>query len=142
MTNFDGNNAEQLENATLNWIKAVKSAMDSAIPKSSYQYLYQLKTTPEIKNLETQFKNLNQYATLYGWTHQSYRDYLRIKTELRERCKEAYNKNWEDKINQICESSKNSKQFWNKIKVLKGKKTIYTNYMKDKDGNKYYSDKE
>ena len=65
-----------------------------------------------------------------------------MKTELRERCKEAYSKNWEDKINKISENSKNSKQFWNKIKILKGKKTIYTNYMKDTEGKKYFSDKE
>ncbi len=33
-------------------------------------------------------------------------------------------------------------QFWNKIKTLKGKKTIYTNYMKGNEGNKYYSAQE
>ncbi len=38
--------------------------------------------------------------------------------------------------------SKNTKEFWNKINVLKGKNIIHTNYMKDKDGNKYYTDKE
>ncbi len=41
--NLDGNNEEQLENATMNWIKVVKSAMDTAIPKSTYQFIYQLK---------------------------------------------------------------------------------------------------
>ena len=90
--NFEGSNVKQLENATLSWIKIVKSAMDTAIPKSTHQYIYQLKTTPEIRDLETQFKNLKQYSTLYGWTQQTYREYLRIKTELREICKAAYNK--------------------------------------------------
>ncbi len=43
----------------------------------------------------------------------------------------------------ISENSKNSKQFWNMIKMLKGKKkTNYTNYMKDSEGKKYFSDKE
>ncbi len=138
--NFEGSNVKQLENATMSWIKIVKSAMDAAIPKSTHQYIYQLKTTPEIRDLETQFKNLKRYSTLYGWTQQTYREYLRIKVELRERCKAAYNKNWEDKINHISENSKNSKQFWNKINVLKGKMTVHTNYMKDVEGNKYFSD--
>ncbi len=67
--------------------------MDIAIPKSSYQHIYQLKSRPEIKDLETQFKNLQQFATHFRWTPVTYREYLRIKTELREKCKEAYNKN-------------------------------------------------
>ncbi len=142
ISNLEGSNVEQLEAATKDWIKIVKSAMDIAIPKSSYQHIYQLKTTPEIKNLETQFKYLKEFATHFGWTPATYREYLRIKTELREKCKEAYNKNWEEKINDISINCKNSKQFWNKIKILKGKKTTYTNYMKDSEGRKYYSDKE
>ncbi len=73
---------------------------------------------------------------------QSYREYQRIKTELKERCKEAYNKNWEDKISYISENSKNSNDFWNQIKILKGKNTTHVNYMKDQDGNNYNTDKE
>ncbi len=72
--------------------------MDTAIPKSTHKYIYQLKTTPEIRDLETQFKNLKQYSTLNGWTQQIYREYIRLKTALRESCKAAYDKNWEDKI--------------------------------------------
>ncbi len=142
ITNFDENNVEQLEESTKDWIKSVKSAMDIAIPKSSYQHIYQLKSTPEIKDLETQFKNLKQFATHFGWTPVTYRKYFRIRTERREKCKEAYNKNWEDKISNISINCKNSKHFWNKIKILKGKKSTYTNYMKDTEGKKYYSNKE
>ncbi len=59
---MDGSAVQQLENATLNGIKVVKNAMDTAIPKSTHQYIYQLKTTPEIRNLEIQLKNLRQFA--------------------------------------------------------------------------------
>ncbi len=142
VTNFDGCNSEQLENATLSWIKAVKTSMNAAIPTSTHKITYQLNRTQEIKDLETQFKNLKEFADYFGWTMQTYREYQRIKTELRERCKQAYNKSWEDKINEVSINSKNSKQFWNKIKVLKGKQTTHTNYMKDTEGKKYYSDKE
>ncbi len=38
--------------------------------------------------------------------------------------------------------SKNSKEFWNKFKVLKEKNIIHTKYMKDSEGNKYYTDKQ
>ncbi len=85
---------------------------------------------------------MKEFIEFFGWTLQTYREYSKRKTELRELCKESYNKNWEDKINYIPENTINSKQLWDKIKLLKGKKTIYTNYMKDKDGNKYFTDKE
>ncbi len=61
---------------------------------------------------------------------------------MREKCKEAFIKNWENEINFISDNSKNSKEFWRKIKLLKGKKAVHTNYMKDNDGNKHFSDRE
>ncbi len=142
VTNLESSTTEQIENATLNWIQTIKNAMELAIPKSNYQYTYQLKITEDIRNLEAQYRNLKTNAEVFGWTIDSYREQQRIKTELRERCKEAYDKNWEDKIKDISENSKNSKDFWNKIKTLKGKNTTQTNYLKDEEGNKYYSDKE
>lgn len=142
VTNLENSTTEQIENVTINWIQTIKNAMEVAIPKANYQYTYQLKITEEIKNLETQYKNLRAYAENFGWTIDTYREQHRIKTDLRERCKEAYDKNWEDKIKDISENSKNSKDFWNKIKTLKGKNTTQTNYLKDEEGNKYYSDKE
>lgn len=136
VTKLDGNTVEEIESALTSWTNLIKNAMDSAIPKSSFQYTYQLKITDEIKDLENQFKMLREFADHFGWTNQSHSEYMRIKRELREACKESYNKNWEDKINQISENSKNSKQFWSKIKLLKGKNSTYANYMKDTEGKK------
>ncbi len=116
--------------------------MNTAIPKTTHQVTHQLKTTPEIRYLENQYQTLTEFAKYFGWTFQIYREYQRIKTELRDRCKEAYNKNWEDKINDISENRKNSKQIWSKMKILKGKATSHTNYMKHNEGNKYFTDKE
>ena len=142
VSDLEGDTPEQIEVATSTWIKAVKNAMDVAIPKSNYQCIYQLKTTPEVKHLENQYKIIREFASHFGWTLQTYRECQRIKLELRERYKEAHNKNWEEKINYISENSKNSKEFWNKIKILKSKTTTHTNYMKDDDGKKYFTDKE
>ncbi len=71
MKNLDNKSVEQLENEIMNWIKVVKNAMDATIPKSTYKFTYQLKTTPEIRNLETQFKNLKESAEFFGWTLQT-----------------------------------------------------------------------
>ncbi len=142
LENLDDLNPIQLEDATERWINVVKNAMNAAIPKSTHQFTYQLKITPEIRNLETQFKVLKEFADFFGWTQRSFSEYIRIRNELRERCKESYNKNWEEKITHISENSKTSKQFWSKIKVLKGKQMYNINYMKDNEGNKYFSDQE
>ncbi len=75
--------------------------MNTAIPKTTRQYTYQLKTTPEIRDLENKYQTLTEFAKYFGWILQTYREYQRIKSVLRDRCKEAYNKNWEDKINYI-----------------------------------------
>ena len=102
--------------------------MDRTIPKSSYKFIYQLKITPEIRQLENQFKLLQQNAAIHGWSYEHYREYIRIRNELKETCKENYNKNWEDKITELMNQSKNSKEFWKKFRVLKGKKH-YTNQL-------------
>lgn len=52
---------------------------------------------------------------------QTYKIHLRIKNELCQRCIEKYIKNWDDEIKETSEKSKNSKQIWSKIPILKGK---------------------
>ena len=120
----------------------IKEAMEKYIPKSEHKFIYQLRKSPEIQLLESSFKRLKQNAEIHGWTWDNYNEYQRIRQELRIKCKDAWNQNWEDNINSIISISKNSKAFWNKIKVCKGKNLIHTNYLKDSDGNKYYLDKE
>ncbi len=132
---------ERLEAELNKWMKTVKNAMYIAIPKSNLKRICQLNITEEIKNLEREFKILRQTATKFGWTNNNHREYLRIRTELREKCKEAHNRNWEVEIIKITDCSKNTKEFWNKIKAMKGKNVTYINHMVDTDGRKYYTDK-
>ncbi len=61
-------------------------------------------------------------AITNGWTNAHYREYTRIRLELRERCKENYNKNWENQVKELISYSKDSKEFWYKLDILKGKK--------------------
>lgn len=65
-----------------------------------------------------------------------------MRNELRIKCKEAQNKNWEEKIKHVIDYSKDSKDFWRRINILKGSNTTHTNYMKDMEANKHYSDQE
>ena len=124
------------------YIYVEKQAMGKAIPKSRHKYVYQLKMTPEIQNLENQFEIVQQNAATNGWTYNNYREYVRIRHELKDKCKERYIKNWENKIGDFANYNKNSKDFWSKFKILKGKNVTHTNSMKDPEGNKYYTDKE
>ncbi len=83
VTNLEDKTLEETENALVTWTKVVKNVMGAAIPKSNHQYVYQLKTTSEIRALEIQHKTLSEFATHFGWTTQTYREFHRIKTELR-----------------------------------------------------------
>ena len=142
ISNLNNRNTEVLEEEIEKWIKSVKKAMDIAIPKSNIKRIVQLNITEEIMNLERQFKVHKQAAITNGWTNDNYREYIKIRTELREKCKEAQIKSWEEKIKNIIDYTKDTKEFWRKIKTLKGNDVIYTNYIKDSEGRKYYTDKE
>ncbi len=108
----------------------VKETMEKYIPKREHKFVYELRTTPEVQLLEFSYKRLKQNADNYGWTWDNFNEYLRIRQELRIKCKEAWNQNWEDNINNIIHTSKDSKAFWNKINLCKGKNLIHTNYLR------------
>lgn len=61
--------------------------MDKAIPKSSYKVTHQLTITPEIRQLENQFKLLQHNARINGWSYEHYREETRIIHELKEVCR-------------------------------------------------------
>lgn len=116
-----------------------KKGYGSKNTKKGHQYVYQLKTIQEI-HLENQFKILKQHAINNGWTNAHFREYTRIRQELREKWKEKCNKNWKENIikaakikSELVKHSKNSKDFWNTFNLLKG--TIG----KILDGNKCYT---
>ncbi len=132
----------QLEQEMNTWMNNIKEAMDRAIPKSSYKISYQMKPNAEIKRLEYQYNLLQKRALTQGWTLQNYSAYIKIRTELRESCKKACNKEWEGKIKEIISNHKNTKTFWSKINRLRGKNITHTNYLEDDDGGKYYTDQE
>ena len=109
--NLQNSTKEQLEHETKKWLNIVRQAMDIAIPKTTYKPIYQIHTTPEIKQLERLYAILKNNAEKNGWNRNNYREYIRIRHKLKEKCKAEYNKNWEDKITNIINTSKDTKVF-------------------------------
>ncbi len=144
MTIKDLNNCtkQQLEQEANTWLDTVKNAMNTAIPKSIFKPVYQIKITLKIKQLERAYNIPRNIAERDGWTYNNYREHQRIRNELKEKCMQASNKNCEEKISNIIEKSKDTKAFWNQISLLKGQTNKYTNYLEDKDGQRYYTNKE
>ncbi len=118
-------------------VKTIKYAMDMASPKTNKKHVYQLKSTPEIRELEERFRIIIISIWNKIWLDENFREYINIRQELKEKCKENYNKKWDEEIKTIVDSSRNSRTFWNKINKLKGRNMIYTDYLKDSEGNKY-----
>ncbi len=48
---LDNYNNHDIKNEVKSWMNTTKEAMDIYIPKGEHKYLYQLKTTPELKHL-------------------------------------------------------------------------------------------
>ncbi len=116
--------------------------MGMSTSKTNYKPIYQTITTTEMKNLERTYNTFRNNADKNGWTMQSYKEYLRIRQGLKDKCKEACDINFENKINNIIDITKDTKEFWNKIKLLKGQRTKHTNYLEEKAGNRYHTNKE
>ncbi len=133
---------EQIEEEINKWLDNVKDAMNKSIPKSSFKKIYQTRITPQIRALETAFNQLNSNAHTNGWNINNYREYVRIRQELRDECKREYNRRWEDSIDNTIQLSKDTKAFWSRIKQLQGSNTKHTNYLEDTNGHKYYTDED
>ncbi len=85
---------------------------------------------------------LSTVAHIQGWTLANYREHVRIRQELKEKCKEASREAWENKLLEIIDSTKDTKCFWKKVNRLRGKDITHCNYLTDDQGNKYFTDKE
>ncbi len=95
-----------------------------------------------MKSLEKEYNMLKNNADINGWRVRNYRDYTRIRHELKEECKDAENRNLEAKNTDITNISKNTIIFWNKINQLRGHNHTYTNYLENEAGVRFYTDKE
>lgn len=63
VTNLEDKTVEEIENL-VTWTNVVKNATDTAT--SNHQYSYQLKTKPEIKALQIQYKTPTDFSTHFG----------------------------------------------------------------------------
>ncbi len=133
---LDACNTNDLEHEVEKWMGTIKEAMNKHIPKREHKFLYQLKITPEIKTLELAYKTLKQNAEINGWTTANSGEYVKIRQELRIKCKEVWRQNWEANIDNIISISRDSKAFWRKNNLSKGKYVIHTNYLKDSERKK------
>lgn len=142
LTDLNQKSTQEIENNATNLFETIHKAMEAAIPKSTYKRVTQLNITPEIIRLQAEFQAIKLEATTNGWTVEKYVEYRRMRMEIREKCKDASNRKWEDNINNLINISKDSKEFWKKIKLLQGKNIQQANYMKDVNGVKYYTEQE
>ncbi len=133
---------EQVEEEMKSWMSNIKYSMDKSIPKSNIKRVYQTRITPQIRALERAYNNLREIADINGLSINNYREFIRIRQDLRDECKRENNKNWENSIDNIIKVSGDNKAFWQKIKQLKGNSSTHTNYLVDDQGKKYYTDAE
>ena len=134
-------NKEEIEQSIESWYETILEGIKRYVPMKSHKTINKAISNPKIKQLQWILKQYLQQAQRQGWDITKYRIYNRIKSQLLEECKQQHNKNWENLITELKHLYRQPKDFWNKIKQLKGNKTRTSPYLLH-NNTKIYDTKE
>lgn len=119
--NLEGKNIEDIENAVTTWYETIEKAQKTAIPTTTYRTLPHPLHNRDITEAQLRFTHILQYANIHGWTYDLYQQSRILQRTLQEKCKEEYNKHWENTVKGLAEKYHDPKAFWQGIKRLEGK---------------------
>ncbi len=131
---------EEIDRHINTWYKVVTYAISTHIPMKNNKTIFKPITNPTIKQIQWLLKQYINEARETGWSLEKYRLYNRLKTTLKEECKMQYTQNWEDAIQELENIYKDSKDFWNKFKRLKGKENTHSSFLVH-NNTKIYNEK-
>ena len=119
--NLEGKNTEDIEKALTSWYTTLEKAQKTAIPTTTYKTLPHPSHNRDITEAQLRFTNILQYANTHGWTYDLYQESRTLQTTIQTKCKEEYNKHWENTVKRLAEKHHDPKVFWQGIKQLQGK---------------------
>lgn len=111
---------EEIDNKIQEWYSKVEAAIHNNIPKKNTQTLRKPITSPLLRQVQHQYKELLNEANMQGWGRIQYYRYRMLKVMLKNESDRLYNKNWEDLIKQTAEKYKDPPAFWAQIKKMRG----------------------
>lgn len=111
---------EEIDSKVQLWYDNIEKAIKHNIPKKCTQTIYKPITSPLIRQIQFQYKELINEANLRGWGRLQYYKYRMLKVLLRNESERLSNKNWEDLIQQTASKYTDPPAFWSQIKKIKG----------------------
>lgn len=132
---------EEIDEETSRLHTAIKETIRKTTPMTRYKTLLANKQTERVKLLQTRYSNIQQFIRLYGINRQVWAMIHEIQDELKQEYQKLSNDKWNKLIEDLEIDSKDPKVFWRTIHKMMGtERCNTTNYIKDQNGRKLYSD--
>lgn len=111
---------EKVDDMLNSWYRAIKKSIDMNIPKTSIKIVRNAITNRKLKMMQLQFQRLYAVARIGGWTRQALLAYRFLRLQITIEAREQQEREWEREIAALTHSYKDPKNFWKKIKTIKG----------------------
>ena len=132
----------QIDEATQKWTQQISQISDETIPTTTFKTIPHIKTTDEIRTLQTLYTNVMNQINIHGTNIYLHRYLLDIRTMLQEKLRDKYVEDWSNIIEKLSHEN-NPKKFWQSIKKLSGDNSKpKVQYLKDHQNNKIYKTEE
>ena len=133
-------NVGDIEDAVGRWTRDIQQASDRFIPKVSYRAIPHPKTSPQIRQLETEYTRLRDNIYRLGPTVGRTKRIRELRTEIRQEYRRINRESWNEFVGKI-DKERNKEDFWKSIKRIYGQKeTREVKYLKDNDGNDIFKE--
>ena len=121
--------SEQLNTSLQQWTTAIRDAMKTHIPTKRSITQQRAITNRTIKYLTHCAKNITDNSNHTGWTPLKFATLKRIRHALVKECMHIKNSHWENKINKLIKTHKDTRKFWSQIKSLRSAPRGTDNYI-------------
>ena len=141
---LDGQPTTAIEEAVEAFYKAVWVAKKENIPMTTRRVKPHPKRSNLLSCLERQLENLRREERVSGWSREKYAEKMRITRDILQENKRLHREHWAQLLEGIAESHGDQKQFWGKVKRLRGNlgEANRTEYLINSQGQEAHSNEE
>lgn len=120
---------DEIDTALNEWYKGVEAAMNQSMPTTTTEILQKTITSPTLRYIQHQFRQLHQMSLIHGWNTQNYYRYRMLRTMLKNEVQKIKENKWKSLMEKTALNYKDPKVFWKNIKRLKGNKIQMNQYL-------------
>ena len=142
--NLDRRPTASIDDAVEHFYTTIDEAKNLYIPKKTFRIKPHPKRSNVLTFLERQLEHLREEGRVNGWDADKFRRHKTISRDIILENKRLHKDHWAKLLAEIAESHGDAKQFWGKIKRLRGDlgKENKTEFLLNNQGEKAYSNPE